>query len=259
MNDATSAVRLELRGKIAELRLDNPTKLNAFTADMLADLARHLDAVDRMREVACVLLTAEGERAFCAGADIIAWGALTPAEFSRRWVRDGHRIFDRLARLTKPTIAVMKGHAFGGGLELAATCDIRVMAPKATIALPEAGVGIVPGWSGTQRLTRLLSEPVVKEMALFGRRIGAERALALGFAAEVADDPLAAAESIAARAVELSPRAVEIAKSMIHAARGEDTAAMIDALGSAAVSATADRDEGVAAFREKRKPSFSGD
>jgi enoyl-CoA hydratase/carnithine racemase len=100
-------------------------------------------------------------------------------------VRDGHRVFDRLARLGKPTVAALSGHAFGGGLELAAACDVRVMAPRATLALPEAGVGIVPGWSGTQRLLRLLPEPVVKEMALFGRRIGAERALALGFAAEV--------------------------------------------------------------------------
>ena len=251
-------VHLDVRGRIGELRLDNPAKLNALTAGMLADLARHLDALERMREVGCVLLTAEGERAFCAGADIIAWGALSPAEFARHWVRDGHRIFDRLARLSKPTIAVLQGHAFGGGLELAAACDIRIMAPKATLALPEAGVGIVPGWSGTQRLTRLLSEPVVKEMALFGRRIDASRALALGFAAEVADDARAAAEAIATRATELSARAVEIAKSMIHAAQGEDRAAMIEALGSAAVSASADRDEGVAAFREKRKPRFPG-
>jgi len=251
-------VHLDVRGRIGELRLDNPAKLNALTAGMLADLARHLDALERMREVGCVLLTAEGERAFCAGADIIAWGALSPAEFARHWVRDGHRIFDRLARLSKPTIAVLQGHAFGGGLELAAACDIRIMAPKATLALPEAGVGIVPGWSGTQRLARLLSEPVVKEMALFGRRIDASRALALGFAAEVADDVRGAAEAIATRATELSPRAVEIAKSMIHAAQGEDRAAMIEALGSAAISATADRDEGIAAFREKRQPHFPG-
>ena len=95
-----------------------------------------------------MLVTAEGDRAFCTGADINGWGDLTPAEFARHWVRDGHRIFDRLARLRKPTVAVLKGHAFGGGLELAAACDIRVMAPAATLALPEAGVGIVPGWSG---------------------------------------------------------------------------------------------------------------
>ena len=253
-----SAVHLQMHGPVAELRLDNPAKLNCFTVAMLGQLADHLEAIERLAGIACVLVTAEGDKAFCTGADINGWGDLSPAEFARHWVRDGHRIFDRLARLSRPTIAVLNGHAFGGGLELAAACDIRVMAPKATIALPEAGVGIVPGWSGTQRLARLLPEPVIKEMALFGRRIGAERALALGFVAEVAEDPRAAAEAIAARAAGLSPRAVEIAKSMIHAARGEDAGAMIEALGSAAIAATADREEGVSAFRDKRKPEFPG-
>ena len=253
-----SAVYLQIHGPVAELRLDNPAKLNCFTVAMLGQLADHLEAIERLAGIACVLVTAEGDKAFCTGADINGWGDLSPAEFARHWVRDGHRIFDRLARLSRPTIAVLNGHAFGGGLELAAACDIRVMAPKATIALPEAGVGIVPGWSGTQRLARLLPEPVIKEMALFGRRIGAERALALGFVAEIAEDPRAAAEAIAARAAGLSPRAVEIAKSMIHAARGEDSGAMIEALGSAAIAATADREEGVSAFRDKRKPEFPG-
>ena len=253
-----SAVHLQMHGPVAELRLDNPAKLNCFTVAMLGQLADHLEAIERLAGIACVLVTAEGDKAFCTGADINGWGDLSPAEFARHWVRDGHRIFDRLARLSRPTIAVLNGHAFGGGLELAAACDIRVMAPKATIALPEAGVGIVPGWSGTQRLARLLPEPVIKEMALFGRRIGAERALALGFVAEIAEDPRAAAEAIAARAAGLSPRAVEIAKSMIHAARGEDSGAMIEALGSAAIAATADREEGVSAFRDKRKPEFPG-
>lgn len=253
-----SRVHLETRGGIAELRLDNPTRLNAFTVSMLEDLAAHLDRIERDPHILCVLVTAADARAFCSGADINAWGDLTPAEFARHWVRGGHRIFDRLAQLTRPTIAVLGAHAFGGGLELAAACDIRVMAPGATIALPEAQVGIVPGWSGTQRLARLLPEAVLKEMALFGRRISAERALALGFVAEVADDPLAAAEAIAARVTDLSPRAVEIAKLMIHAGQGEDSAALIEALGSAAISASDDRTEGVSAFRDKRKAAFSG-
>jgi enoyl-CoA hydratase len=255
---AMSSVHLTQRGQIAELRLDNPEKMNALTVGMLAQLESYLDHIERDRSVACVMVTAEGDRAFCTGADINGWGDLSPTEFARHWVRDGHRIFDRLARLSKPTIAVLNGHAFGGGLELAAACDIRVMAPKATLALPEASVGIVPGWSGTQRLARLLPEPMLKEMALFGRRIGAERAVASGFVAEAAADPRAAAEAILERAITLSPRAVEITKSMIHAATGEDRGAMIEALGSAAIATTADRDEGVAAFREKRKPTFPG-
>jgi len=254
-----SAVHLEMHDGIAEIRLDNPSKLNAFTVEMLAQLGDHLDRLEHLADIGCVIVTAEGERAFCAGADINAWGSLTPAEFARHWVRDGHRIFDRLARLSKPVVAAMTGHAFGGGLELAAACDIRVMAPTATIALPEANVGIVPGWSGTQRLARLLPEPILKEMALFGRRISAERAHGLGFVAEVSDTPVETARAIAKSVLGLSPRAVEVAKFMIHAGRGEDRDAMIEALGSSAIAASADRDEGVAAFRAKRKPAFSGE
>lgn len=243
---------------IATLTLENPDKLNALTVPMLDTLDAQLSAIARDDTIRCVIVTGAGSKAFCCGADIAAWGALSPAEFARHWVRDGHRIFDRLARLPMPTIAALNGHAFGGGLELAAACDIRTMTPRATLALPEARVGIVPGWSGSQRLLRLLPEPMVKEMALFGRRISAERAVSAGFVAEIADDAHSAARDIAATLGTLSPRATEVSKAMIHAAVDEDRAAMIEALGAAAIAASGDRDEGVAAFLEKRTPKFSG-
>jgi enoyl-CoA hydratase/carnithine racemase len=253
-----STVHLTIAGPLARITLDNPTKLNAFTPAMLAELEAHCATLERSAGVACVLVQSTGERAFCAGADIAAWAPLSPFDFARAWVREGHRVFDRLARLSKPTIAVVQAHAFGGGLELAACCDIRVMAPGATLALPEAQVGIVPGWSGTQRLARLIPEPVLKDMALFGRRLDAPRAHALGFVADVADDPLAVAETIAGGLAKASPRAVEVAKYQIHAAVGEDQNAMIEALGAGMIGASADKAEGVAAFAAKRKPEFPG-
>ncbi|MCB1971262.1 MAG: enoyl-CoA hydratase/isomerase family protein [Geminicoccaceae bacterium] len=254
-----SALHLLRDGPIAELRLDNPARLNAFTMAMLDALEAHCAAIERDPYIRAVIVTAEGDRAFCAGADIREWSSLSGAEFARHWIRDGHRIFDRLARLCRPTIAAIQGHAFGGGLEFAATCDIRVMAPLATLGLPETGVGIVPGWSGTQRLTRLLPEPVVKEMALFGRRIPAARAHALGFVAEVADDARDVARQMAHRLAATSPRATEAAKYMIHAAVGEDRAAMVETLGGGLVASTADMAEGVAAFKGKRQPVFTGE
>ncbi|MDG3041144.1 enoyl-CoA hydratase/isomerase family protein [Roseicyclus marinus] len=253
-----SAIHLQIVDAVAHVVLDNPAKLNAFTPEMLAELEAHCATLERNPEIRAVILRSEGDRAFCAGADIKAWAGLSPFDFARAWVREGHRIFDRLARLSKPTIAVIHAPAFGGGLELAACCDIRVMAPTATLALPEAQVGIVPGWSGTQRLARLIPEPVLKEMALFGRRLDAARAQGLGFVAEVSDDPLAAAQSIAASLATSSPRAVEVAKYQIHAAVGEDSAAMIEALGGGMIAASADKAEGVAAFAAKRKPEFPG-
>ena len=253
-----SAITLSYDGPVAVLTLSNAAKLNALTMAMLDALDQHLSQIDRNPEARAVIVTGAGEKAFCCGADIAEWGALTPAEFARGWVRDGHRIFDRLARLSKPTIAALNGHAFGGGLELAVACDIRVMTPRATLALPEAKVGIVPGWSGTQRLMRLLPEPVAKEMALFGRRISAERALSFGFVAEVAEDALGAAKEIAAGLADVSPRANEITKAMIHAAVGEDRGAAIEALGAADAGPSADRHEGVEAFLNKRSPKFTG-
>ncbi|QXT40308.1 enoyl-CoA hydratase/isomerase family protein [Gymnodinialimonas ceratoperidinii] len=252
-----TGVHLSLDGAVAGITLDNPSKLNAFTRPMLRQLDEACATLETSPGVRCVLILAAEARAFCAGADITAWGELSPTDFARLWVRDGHRVFDRLARLPMPTIAVLEAHAFGGGLELAACADMRIMAPRATLTLPEAQVGIVPGWGGCTRLLRLLPEPMVKEMALFGRRIDATRAAAAGFAT-VSDTPRSTAEEIAATTITASPRAQEIAKYQIHAAVGEDRNAMIEALGGGMAGATGDRDEGVAAFTEKRTAEFRG-
>lgn len=254
-----SKVRLDIRGAIAVVTLENESKLNAFTGDMLEALDAHTRVIESDHRVRAVVLTGTGTRAFCAGADIREWGALGPRAFARDWVRRGHRIFDGFARLSAVTIGALNGHAFGGGLELAACCDLRVMVPGATIALPETGVGIVPGWSGTQRVVRLLPPAVVKEMAFGGRRVSAERALALGFVNEVAEDALGAALTWADEIATRAPQATETAKWMIAAALGEDAAAGIEAIAGAATAAGPEKAEGVAAFADKRKPDFGGE
>ncbi len=251
-----TAVHLDIRGPVAEMQLDNPSKLNALTMGMIDALEAHCAEIEATKDVRAVLLTATGARAFCVGADIGAWAALTPRAFARDWVRKGHRVFDRMARLPVPLIGVLSGHAFGGGLELAATCDLRVAAPHSTIALPETAVGIVPGWSGTQRLARQIPPAVLKEMALTNARLSAARAYQIGFVNEVADDPETAAIAIAERIAETAPQATETAKWMISAALEEDKNAAIETIAGAAMSATAEKTEGVSAFREKRAADY---
>lgn len=251
-----STIHLHISGALAELRLDNTAKLNALTMGMIDALNDHCAAIESARDVRAVLLTAEGDRAFCVGADIKEWAALDPRSFSRDWVRKGHRVFDHLARLPVPVIGVLSGHAFGGGLELAAACDLRVAAPRAAFALPETTVGIVPGWSGTQRLARQIPPALLKEMALTGARLSADRAHQVGFVNAVSDDPLAAARDMAERVSQNAPQATETTKWLISAAIEEDAAASIEALAGAAMAATAEKAEGVAAFADKRKPDF---
>lgn len=253
-----SVVSCVFEGDVAVLTLCNEEKLNALTMGMLHQLETYLSEVESNAQIRSVILTGAGSKAFCCGADIAEWGPLGPADFARHWVREGHRVFDRIARFSKPTIGALNGHAFGGGLELAACCDVRVLSNKGRLALPEAKIGIVPGWSGTQRLVRLLPEPVVKEMALFGRQIAAERAFQLGFVAECSEDALASGLELAMSLGTVSPRANELAKAMIHGAVGEDRSAAIEALGSAAAAASSDRSEGVEAFLNKRPAEFDG-
>jgi enoyl-CoA hydratase/carnithine racemase len=252
-----SAVHLNINGPVAELVLDNPGKLNALTLPMLAELETHCAQIENNDKLRVVLLRAEGDRAFCVGADINAWADLSPFNFARHWVRNGHRVFDRLAQLAQPTIAVISGPAYGGGLELVATCDLRVMAPNATLALPETGIGVVPGWSGTQRLTRQLPASVVKEMALLGKHLSAERAYEIGFVNALAEDPGAAAQAMAEEITLKSSQATEVTKFMLQAALGEATDAAVEALGGGLIAGTDDKAEGVASFLEKRKPDFS--
>ena len=253
-----AGVHYAVDGAVARITLARPEKLNALDMGMIEALAAAADAVEASRDVRVAILTGEG-KAFCAGGDIAAWGGLEPLDMWRHWVRAGHRAFDRLARLRVPLIAVLSGHALGGGLELAATADLRIAEAQAKLGLPETGIGMVPGWSGTQRLVRRFGAQTVRRLALTGAIVEAAEAGRLGLVDEVVpkgegmDRATALAGVIAAR----GPVAVAVAKELINSAEGEETAAAVEAIAGALTAYTDDLKEGVAGFREKRAPRFA--
>lgn len=258
MSDAR--IRIDIEDAIAILTIARPEKLNAFDIDMLKALAAACDTVEADRNIRAVILTGEG-KAFCAGGDIKAWGAMRPEEFGHDWVRFGHRVFERLATLRMPVIAAMNGHALGGGMELAAAADIRIAEQQIKIGLPETSLGMVPGWSGTQRLVRRFGAQIVRRMVLGGEMFTAEEARVNGLVDAVVETGtvLAAAKDYAGRIVKRGPAAVEICKLMIASANGEDNGTAVEALGSILAAKTGDMKEGVAAFSGKRPAEFKGE
>lgn len=254
----TSRIALGIEGGIARLRLNRPDKLNALDADMVAELASRCREIEH-GQARVVILSGEG-KAFCAGGDIDAWSGETAEAFGRHWVRDGHAAFDALARLRQPVIAVIDGHALGGGLELAACADYRIAEKHVKIGQPETGLGIIPGWSGTQRAVRRFGAQAVRRMALMGEVFTADEALALGIVDKVVvtGEGMSAAEYAAARVLKRGPRATELAKMMINAAEGEERERVIEALAGGLAAGSHDLVEGLAAFREKRSPDFGG-
>ena len=257
MSDGHIAFALD--GQVARKTLDRPAKLNALTPAMIAALGGIVGRIERDDDIRVAVLSATGDRAFCVGADVEAWAAAGPLDMWRHWVRDGHAVFDRLTRLRPPLIAAIDGLALGGGLELAATADLRIGGADAAFGLPEADVGVVPGWSGTQRLVRTIGPAPVKLMALAGERLDAAAAERAGVLHRTvaAGTALDAALDMAARIAARAPVAVQLAKQLINAAVGEDTAATLEALASGVASGTQDIREGVTSFREKRSPTFS--
>ena len=250
-------VELAFAGPLATLTLRRPEKLNALDQGMIAALSAACDRIEAERAVRVVLLAGEG-KAFSAGGDIEAWAALDPRTFGRLWIRDGHRAMDRLARLRQPTIAVLTGHALGGGLELAAVADFRVAEAHVRLGLPETGLGMVPGWSGTQRLVRRFGAQIVRRMSIAGEMLGADQALAEGLVDRVVPtgEGPAAARELADRLLARGPAAIQVAKQMIALAEGEERDGAIESIAGALIATTADLAEGVGAFRAKRAATF---
>ncbi|MCR6498392.1 enoyl-CoA hydratase/isomerase family protein [Shinella sp. CPCC 101442] len=250
-------VGLSIEDCVARITLRRPEKLNAIDEDMIDALLQACRIIERS-DARVAILAGEGGKSFCAGGDIDAWSNLDADTFSRRWLRDGHGAFDALARLTVPLIAVLNGHALGGGLELAACADLRIAEAHVKIGQPEPGLGIIPGWSGTQRASRRFGTQLVRRMALFGEVYAAQEALALGLVDQVVatGEGAAAADAAAARVLKRSPRATELTKMLINAAEGEENERVVEALAGAVAAASEDLTEGLAAYRQKRPAHF---
>ena len=191
-------IELEKRGDIAVLTLNRPRALNALNFELLRNFA---DAVQQMGNDGsrAIIITGAGEKAFSAGADVTELVGRTLAQ-EKRTTELGQRIFNDLERCPIPTIALVNGYAFGGGLELALACTFRLATPNAKLGLPEIKLGLVPGYGGTQRLPRIIGQGRAMEIILSGEPIGADRALEFGLVSEiVSGDALEGAASFARR------------------------------------------------------------
>lgn len=250
---------LEREKDIAILYINRPKYLNALNAQTLEEISQAVDEVSRDPEVKVLIITGAGEKAFVAGADINFMLPLSPAE-GRYFSDMGEKVFRKLELMEKPVIAAINGFALGGGCELAMACDIRLAAENALFGQPEVGLGIIPGFGGTQRLPRLVGEGRAKELTYTADNIKADEAYRIGLvnhvypAAELMDQAKKMASRIAAKA----PLAVGYAKFAIGKGMQVDidTAMSIESDMFGMCCATEDKNEGLGAFVEKRKPQF---
>lgn len=257
MPDHNDGFSLNIDNSVATLTVCRPEALNALTAEMVDALARYCRKIEDSREIEVVVLTGEG-RAFSAGGDVKQWSKQSASDFGQRWVRHGHSTFDALARLRQPVIALLNGHALGGGLELAACADYRICEAHVKVGQPETGIGIIPGWSGTQRAVRRFGAQNIRKMALFGEVYSADEAFRLGLVDKVvvSGEGYSTAVELARTLKGRGRDATEITKMLINAAEGEETERILEALAGRVAAATPELHEGIAAFHEKRAPDF---
>lgn len=246
---------LEKNDKIAVLTINRPDALNALNSELLKELDSAIDCLAEDDEVLAVILTGAG-KSFVAGADIGEMKNLTVSE-GRKFGTLGNKVFRKLETLEKPVIAAVNGFALGGGCELSMACDIRIASEKAKFGQPESGLGITPGFGGTQRLSRLVGLGVAKELIYTADIIGAEDALRVGLVNRVVgkDELLDTAKNIANKIANNAPIAVKLCKSAIN--RGMqcdiDTGIAFEAEVFGECFSTEDQKEGMTAFLEKRK------
>ena len=259
MTDAR--LRIDDQDAIRVITVHRPERLNALDSATLDALHAAADAAAADPSVRVVVLTGAGPKAFVAGADIAEMSALTPAQ-GRDFALRGQRMMRRFERLPKPVIAMVNGYALGGGLELAMRCHLRIAADTARLGQPEIGLGLVPGFGGTQRLLRLAGRAAALELCLTGEPVDAARALQLGLvnrvvpAAELEAETMALARRLATSA----PLALRGILDCILAG-GECTIGEgleYEATQFGLVFASEDMREGTRAFLEKRQPAFQG-
>ena len=259
---AWNNILVEIEGEIALVTINRPKVLNALNYETLQELGEAMAEVEKNTEVRAVVLIGAGDKAFVAGADISymkSLNALQGKEFSRL----GQLVFSRIENMSKPVIAAVNGFALGGGCELAMACDVRVASEKAKFGQPEVGLGVMAGFGGTQRLTRLVNPGMAKEILYTGDIYDAQAALKMGLVNHVvpAGELLDFCKAMASRIAAKGPVAVSLTKEAVNHGLEMDLekAFALEADLFGLCFATGDQKEGMGAFLEKRKPAFKGE
>lgn len=250
-----SFVNYENKGAYSIITINNPSQLNALNSKVLDDLNAALDEID-LNTVRAVIVTGAGEKAFVAGADITEMKDLDAAG-GEAFGKKGNDIFRRIETLPIPVIAAVNGFALGGGCELSMACDFRICSENAVFGQPETGLGITPGFGGTQRLARLIGPGYAKQMIYTARNIKAPEALRIGLVNSVVapEDLMPSAEKLASQIAANAPIAVRQCKKAINEGLelDMDQAIALEEKLFGECFATADQKEGMTAFVEKRK------
>lgn len=250
---------LEINEGIAFITINRPGALNALNEALLDELIDIFINVKKNVEVKAIILTGKG-KAFVSGADIAEMNGLTPVE-GRALMMKGHRVMDLIESLEKPVIAAINGFTLGGGCELAMACDIRISSEKAKFGQPEVNLGIIPGFGGTQRLSRLVGKGMAKYLIMTAEIISADEALRIGLVERVvpAEELMGNAVKVAKTIMSKAPYAVAVAKSVINNGIGLDmkSACTLEIESFTAPFSSDDKIEGMSAFLEKRTPHFT--
>ena len=256
----SKTVLLEVKNSIGYITINRSEALNALSSQVLTDLNDVLDQVEQSEEIRVVIVTGAGEKAFVAGADIKEMDVMSPIQ-AFEYMTFANNTFTRLSDLRQPTIAVLNGYALGGGMELALSTDIRIGFEKTVVGFPEVGLGIIPGFAGTQRMSRLIGTSRTKELIFTARTVKGKEAYELGILNKLvsAEELLSSAEELAAAMIKNAPLAVEKAKHVIQV--GSElplkNAIRLETEAEALLFSTEDKVEGMRAFVEKRKAVFN--